>query len=235
MIGDLPEDRAGLYVLGVLDAEEMAAVRRDALRDARLAAEIATWERRLTPLTALAGQTDPPPALWESVQARIDGALAANAPPLPRRERAGGRGARTPRMWSFQAWRAVAIIAVVFNFAYLAYSLRQGSERLAMVLPLQQAQGGWLLKLEPNGRIHAVAQGNVTHGADRDFELWALAEHATRPVPLGLLPAATNSAELQPAGLPKAHFKLLVSLEPKGGSPTGAPTGPVMYAGTVIE
>jgi anti-sigma-K factor RskA len=27
---------------------------------------------------------------------------------------------------------------------------------------------------------------------------------------------------------------LLVSLEPKGGSPTGLPTGPVMFAGDVV-
>jgi len=33
------------------------------------------------------------------------------------------------------------------------------------------------------------------------------------------------------AAMPASGTALLVSLEPPGGSPTGAPTGPVVYAG----
>jgi anti-sigma-K factor RskA len=113
--------------------------------------------------------------------------------------------------------------------------VQPAAPRLAMILPLQQTQGGWLVDVQPDGRITAVAQGNVSHAADRDFELWALADHATRPVPLGLLPVGAGRADLRPGNLPAQNFKLLVSLEPKGGSPTGLPTGPVMFGGDVIR
>jgi anti-sigma-K factor RskA len=36
-------------------------------------------------------------------------------------------------------------------------------------------------------------------------------------------------------GMPMNGLQLLVSLEPRGGSPTGQPTGPVLYGGTLQE
>jgi anti-sigma-K factor RskA len=243
MSDDLPIDRAGLYVLGVLDAEEMHAVRRDAAQDSALATAIDAWERRLTPLTALAGETTPPPELWDVVTARLDGALPATAPPEPRRQPGGRDPRRRPGARAAAAWRATALgaMAVAAGLAGLlvwrlqAPPLQPPAPRLAMILPLQQTQGGWLVEVQPDGGIRAVAQGNVGHAADRDFELWALADHATRPVPLGLLPVGAGSADLHPGKLPTQNFKLLVSLEPKGGSPTGLPTGPVMFGGDVIR
>ena len=50
---------------------------------------------------------------------------------------------------------------------------------------------------------------------------------ATKPASLGVIPA---EGKVVPPGI-KAGTMLLVSLEPKGGSPTGQPTGPVLYAG----
>ena len=35
--------------------------------------------------------------------------------------------------------------------------------------------------------------------------------------------------------MPREATQLLVSLEPLGGSPTGLPTGPVLFAGTLTK
>jgi quercetin dioxygenase-like cupin family protein len=70
--------RAGEYVLGVLEAEERAAVERDAAGDAKLAAEIAFWQERFTPLVD-AGEVEPPADLF----GRIRAALASEATDLP--------------------------------------------------------------------------------------------------------------------------------------------------------
>jgi anti-sigma-K factor RskA len=61
------------------------------------------------------------------------------------------------------------------------------------------------------------------------LELWALAAGAKAPAPLGVIPPAGKTV---PPGVAEGTT-LLVSLEPKGGSPTGKPTGPVLYAGTL--
>jgi quercetin dioxygenase-like cupin family protein len=70
--------RAGEYVLGVLDAEERAAVERDAATDRELADEIAFWQARLTPLLDTV-EVEPPADLF----GRIEAAIAAEAPDLP--------------------------------------------------------------------------------------------------------------------------------------------------------
>jgi quercetin dioxygenase-like cupin family protein len=70
--------RAGEYVLGVLDAEERAAVERDAATNAELAAEIAFWQARFTPLLDDI-EAEPPADLF----GRIKSAIAAEAPDLP--------------------------------------------------------------------------------------------------------------------------------------------------------
>src|SRR5215208_1314795 len=69
--------RAGEYVLGVLDAEERAAVERDATSNAELAAEIAYWQARLMPLLDTV-EVEPPADLF----GRIKSAIAAE-PGLP--------------------------------------------------------------------------------------------------------------------------------------------------------
>jgi anti-sigma-K factor RskA len=102
-----------------------------------------------------------------------------------------------------------------------------------MVMPQTAGVGGWLVTVAANGDVHAVAQGALTHTREQDFELWALPTGSAKPVPLGLLPTA-EGAVLTHAAVPKQPFVLLVSLEPKGGSPTGLPTGPVMFGSAEI-
>jgi anti-sigma-K factor RskA len=65
----------------------------------------------------------------------------------------------------------------------------------------------------------------------KDLELW-LVEPGARPRSLGVLPSSGKRFDL-PAS-PPAQSQLLVSLEPAGGSPTGAPTGQVLYGGTLL-
>jgi quercetin dioxygenase-like cupin family protein len=70
--------RAGEYVLGVLDAEERAAVERAAAADPALAAEIASWQEHFMPLLDKV-EVEPPADLFD----RIKAAVAAEAPELP--------------------------------------------------------------------------------------------------------------------------------------------------------
>jgi anti-sigma-K factor RskA len=56
---------------------------------------------------------------------------------------------------------------------------------------------------------------------------------AKKPISLGVLPAGGERIAASQYTAPGG--KLLVSLEPKGGSPTGQPTGPVLYGGTITR
>jgi anti-sigma-K factor RskA len=74
-----------------------------------------------------------------------------------------------------------------------------------------------------------VAGGPAPEG--RAHEVWVIAPDAA-PVSLGLIAEAPLSVEY-PA--PPAGWVMAVSLEPTGGSPTGAPTGPVLALGEVTD
>ena len=82
-------------------------------------------------------------------------------------------------------------------------------------------------------RIKAIAPVDIA--ADRALELWALPPGGN-PRSLGLIePSGVVQIALSaPAETALAQIPALaVSLEPKGGSPTGLPTGPVLYSGPI--
>jgi anti-sigma-K factor RskA len=238
MSGTLPEDQAGLYVLGALSAEEMRAVRGAAGRDPALAAEIAAWERRLAPLARLVPEAAPPPTLWPQLEARLSRVAAGTGAPADSvkvlKMRRPARGSPSQRPVVF--WRAAAAGAMALAASLAVVLVTRGPPRpaqLAMVLPHRPGEGGWLVEVNDRGELHVQASGALSRAADRDYELWALAEGADRPLPLGLMPLS-NTTVIKANKLPSRKYQLLVSLEPKGGSPTGLPTGPVMYAGDVV-
>jgi anti-sigma-K factor RskA len=73
--------------------------------------------------------------------------------------------------------------------------------------------------------------------SDRDLELWTLPPGA-KPHSLGVVSARSSSlvklagnADTELGNIPT----LAITLEPKGGSPTGGPTGPVLYAGPCLK
>jgi anti-sigma-K factor RskA len=66
--------------------------------------------------------------------------------------------------------------------------------------------------------------------ADKSYELWAI-EPGQAPKSMGLVEEASLSRTLEQS---PADLTLAISLEPTGGSPTGAPTGPVVFSGTLV-
>jgi hypothetical protein len=164
------DDRAGLYVLGVLDAAEMTEVRRAAMADDRLAAEIAAWEARLAPLAALAGEETPPPEVWDTLVARLDDiqVVPIRPPPAP----------HTPAYWRTAALGAMAVAASLAGA--LVWKFVQPPPRLAMIMPLQQSLGGWLIELNANGGLRAIAQGSVHHAGGKCHQTSAVGLAARR-------------------------------------------------------
>ena len=70
---------------------------------------------------------------------------------------------------------------------------------------------------------------NVNLETNRALELWAV-PGAGAPRSLGLI-SAQGATVVQRRRVLDGTAALAVSLEPPGGSPTGAPTGPILYVG----
>jgi anti-sigma-K factor RskA len=113
-------------------------------------------------------------------------------------------------------------------------------ETLVAVLAGQDARPALIVSADRSGRtltLKAVAP--VQPDADRVLQLWALPEQGN-PRSLGLISASGAGLGVVRVNLPAPAGQALqnipalaVSLEPPGGSPTGLPTGPVLYSGPV--
>ncbi|MBW4090131.1 MAG: hypothetical protein HIU82_03330 [Proteobacteria bacterium] len=233
---------AGEYVLGTLSPAERAAAAALAVLDPAFARIVAAWERRLMPLAELAQATPPPAELWARIESALDAApLAAPAATLaaagpgpavaagtttrrPTESAAVRRARRSIRIWRASTAGALALAAALAGLIVLR-TAPPGS--LAVLAPrdggpplLALGTRPGELMIRPAGTLAAVPPG-------REMELWALPQGAHQPRPLGALPPAGRrlAVPLRPG------TEIMVSLEPAGGSPTGLPTGPVLYAG----
>ncbi len=230
-MSDNPTDRdldAGEYVLGVLSDVEARGIAARAAADPELAAAIAAWQARLAPLAAAVEAVSAPPDLWRRIAAGTVLTTVAENP--DQRPRAAAPEARMRRQIGL--WRAVSAgcLALAAMFAGIAYFGHQPTARGVAVLAAAGSPAPAFLAEAVSGAIDIRPLASAAVPTDRDLELWSLPAGATRPVSLGLLPAAGRRIAL--ADLPAERTQLLVSLEPRGGSPTGLPTGPVLYAGT---
>ena len=195
-----------------------------ASRDATVAAAIRGWELRLASLSGAIPGIGPAPRVWERIGARLG--FARSEPPPP--------------WWaSLSLWRGLAFAGFALAFALgvtLLAPPERPDERIVVLLAGQDAKPVLLASADRSGRYLIVKSvGAVAVPADRSLELWALPE-GRDPRSLGLIPASGMgriplgaTAGIALHGVPA----LAVSLEPAGGSPTGKPTGPVLYTGGV--
>ncbi|GGJ03923.1 anti-sigma factor [Neoroseomonas lacus] len=220
MIPTDPVERDALaaeYVLGTLDARAARQVEQAMETDAALREMVAAWEARLSPLTALAVPEAPPPGLWGRIATTLDRPAA----PAP-------AAARASPFWRFWALGASMVAA---GLAALLLLRPVPEERLMTVLLTQRDQPAWLVEAD-GGALRLASLNPQPVPADRVMQLWALPQGATAPTSLGLIPAAQGRLTVTPSSIrPEPGMLIEISLEPPGGSPTGRPTGPVLFIG----
>ncbi|MEJ7670662.1 MAG: anti-sigma factor [Casimicrobiaceae bacterium] len=217
---------AAEYVLGTLPARTRARLARTALADAAVAAAIRGWEMRLAPLADGVAPITPPPRVWQAIAARLG--IAADT-------------TSENSWWTRVAfWRGLALAGAVTAFALAIALLAPKQEELQQpivaVLSDKDGKLALIASAQRGDRFMTVkAVGVATPDAGKALELWLLPTGAA-PRSLGVIPAAGVSRvtlaappEIAVAQIPA----LAVSLEPVGGSPTGAPTGPVLYTGKI--
>ena len=194
--------------------------------DPAVARSIAEWEARLAPLAETVSVTAPPPELWQ----RLVLAAGLGVPLVPKTAARPSRPARSRgHAGPWKAATAASLILAVGLGAYAFGPLQQSGDPMFAALSPAGAPGAtFLVKVDASGiaTVFALNQGASVPG--RSLQLWALADEAAAPVSVGLL-NPVGSAQLRVRSAPGA--RLLVSLEPPGGSQTGKPTGPVVYAG----
>jgi anti-sigma-K factor RskA len=206
---------AAEYVLGSLEGEDRRAAERLLATDATFAQSVAAWQQRLMPLAAQVPPVAPPADLWRRIEADIAPSTTAEVVPF------------RVRFWQGTTVAALAIAASLAAFIVLH---QPEPQNIAVLLPMSGGTPVLIATTERNGALFIRPTAPITVPMDKDLELWALPQGATKPRSLGVLPASGRQLVAELA----SNTQLLVSLEPKGGSPTGQPTGPVLYGGSLM-
>lgn len=96
-------------------------------------------------------------------------------------------------------------------------------------------QAAWIVRQQGDQLILSNLNA-ASVPTDRDLELWSI-QGSNAPRSLGLVRVRQGQAVLPrvAAALISADSTLAISLEPKNGSPTGAPTGEVLYVGKIPQ
>ncbi|TGD99815.1 anti-sigma factor [Methylobacterium nonmethylotrophicum] len=233
--------RAAEYVLGTLDAAEREAYRRERAVSPALAAAERAWEARLALLAEAVPEAAPPPGAWDRIAAalpeRPGASPAAPGPASPVLAAPIIDLRPALRRWRRAALAASALAAglAVFIAAERLAPRGETAQYLAVV-----NRGGDLpaLVVRVDTRAGTVQVRALAAEAprDRSLELWVVPASGT-PRSLGLVRAEAGTRLSLPAGdgalLDGAS--LAVTLEPPGGSPSGAPTGPAVYSGRLVR
>lgn len=218
---DLPPEEtdealAAEYVLGVLDIGERATVFDRVRRDSTFAARVARWQERLVPLDAETPELAPPPDMLNRIEARLFPAPA----PRPRWRFALGL------FGGALAAAAVAVVLLVVVPLQPGPDAPEPRETLRAELVAEDATLVFAALWREDGLLQVRRISGDDAGAGQDYELWLIGADGV-PASLGLLRGPSAQATVPNLG---AGLTLAVSLEPEGGSTTGAPTGPVLAA-----
>ena len=110
--------------------------------------------------------------------------------------------------------------------------------RLVAVLQQEPTAPAFLLTVDPQSRTLIVRRVSATPETGRSYELWLVSSQSPTPRSLGVVGNEEFTQRAIPGNFDVATLRTAsyaVSLEPSGGSPSGVPTGPVLFTGKIVE
>ena len=151
-----------------------------------------------------------------------------------------------PRNLAF--WRGLAVASSAFVLILAAFiGLAPRPEPpMAMIAVMNDDRGQPALVVswppmksmrDPHVRVRVV-QAHPVMAPGTAWEMWMLPGGQAAPVSMGLITTdADQTMKLKPALAQRMEgaWGVAMSVEPAGGSPTGAPTGPVLFKGQCVK
>jgi anti-sigma-K factor RskA len=221
----LRELLAGEYAMGLLPPRARARFERLMAGDAELQRLVADWQERLAPIDRGAPPVTPPRRVWRAIE---QGTLQRSFQPPQ-----GSGWLSSLAFWRGFAAAAAAIAAALVIYIALGPVPTRTPTLLAVLTDTNGTPAFIASRTERTGNVAIDLVRPQDLAAQKSFELWAIA--GGPPKPLGLISATPGKPLVVPASaIGAAGTVLAVSLEPEGGSPTGLPTGPVLFQGKVL-
>jgi anti-sigma-K factor RskA len=220
---------AGEYVAGLMAPEDQEAFERRIATDAEARRAVADWRTKLLALDETVAPVTPSESLWPRIEAAVGKALPATA----------GRQGWLGRIWADVSALRIAALAGAAAALLLAVVLVVqpfGTIAQPVVVAVLNApnttEAGAIVEAYADGRIRVVPLRAIPVPEGRTLQVWTLWDRQVGPRSVGLMPVA-RQIDYRTSGMPRPADQQLyeITLEPAGGSPTGRPTGPILYVG----
>ena len=226
------ENAIAEYVLGTLPADERARLEERLAGDAELRAAVRQWQSRLSPLDDAAQADDAPRAeVWRAIDraTSADSAIGTAGNVVAFKRRVAFWRAATAATSALAAGLAVFVL-----IDRAATPTAPEGGRYIAVVNSGGSEPALIAAVDTNTGLIRIRRMTAEVPAGQSLELWHVAE-GHEPRSLGLLDAGLDSQTIQDAASAgPVEGMIAVTLEPEGGSPSGAPTGPVVYSGRLI-
>lgn len=223
---------AAEFVLGLVQGEERDALEKRRRDDYRFAQDVEFWESRLGVLASDVKPEDVPPYIWQRIVETV------GPPPASRDVRAPQRSG----LWqSLAFWRTLGVASSALAAACLVVLFTAPAApppALVATLTLTDGQSAFMATVDRmTGKVMLMPALDTPAPADHTHELWLVPVGGT-PQSLGTFVAkgpvlVKMPDDMMPHASPDAT--LAISVEPMGGSKTGAPTGPVVASGKMHD
>ena len=213
----------GEYLLGTLRGPARRRFERALREEPLVAARLRHWQGLLAPRYSSMIETPPPASAWPRLERELG--LARYRTPWHR---------RLP-LWRGWAIAATAVALLAIGLQILPLKPTNSFAEIAQLSgPGDAARVSAALSAD-RSTLELRASRPVLAGPAQSYELWLIPAEGGAPVSLAVLGSLDAKLALPPAQAARLArgAKLAVSLEPAGGSPTGAPTGPVLFAGAI--
>lgn len=219
----LVERLAAEYALGTLRGGARRRFERLLPAHPALARALQQWQARLQPLADPVAPVEAPARVWSAVQRRLF-----------------GEPVKAPSWWQrLGLWQGFAGVATAgaLAFAVLLSQPLPVQPPIVIVMNSTEAgagvvKAGFVASVSADGAALVLKPlGELTVEQGRALELWAVPGKGA-PRSLGMVSTGQATTLLR-AHLLQDTAAFAVSVEPSGGSPTGAPTGPIISAGTI--
>lgn len=218
---------AAEYVLGTLRGAARRRFERSLASEPLVAARVNYWQQRINLKPSAAQAVQPSREVWKRVERDLN--LRALQPPW------------YSRLNIWRNWALAASVALVLVIGTQLIRVAEPPVELTAIATLagdDVAVRGTTVSalLSRDGKRLALrSERAIVADAARSYELWLLPDGGGAPISLAVLGSLDAEFSVPPAqvGRIARGAKLAVSVEPAGGSKTGAPTGPVILVGAI--
>jgi anti-sigma-K factor RskA len=213
------------YALGLLGGAERETLERRLATEPALRADLALWRSRLAGLDSEIAEVTPRAATRGTIEARLF-----------------GTGARPASWWdSLMLWRglagaalAVAIGAVAIGPLAPRPDARTLAREFVAALSAEGGEASFVALYDPQAGMLRLTTLKGEPMPENDYELWAIMGEQP-PMSLGVIAVGGPMDKKMPVMPEFAEGTVLaISVEPKGGSVSGSPTGPIVATGPAM-